>query len=87
MVKVRRSKELKLSFQIEKNYHIQLTSFCVYFLLNSLQFFASSCDFRSSSFPLGCLGLNSRNAMLIIDLTCKTLRFVCDSFTFHMVTS
>ena len=59
MVKVWRSKELRLSFQIEKqNYHAQLTSFCASFL-NSLQFFASSCDFCTSSFPLGCLGLNS----------------------------
>ena len=62
-VKVRRSKELTLSFQIEKqNYHVQPTSFCVS-VLNSLQFFASSCDFCSSSFPLGCLGLNSRIAV------------------------
>ena len=62
-VKVWRSKEPKLSFQFEKqNYHAQLTSFCVSFLY-SLQFFASSCDFCSSSFPLGCLGLNSRVAV------------------------
>ena len=41
-----------------ENYHAQLTSFCVSFL-DSLQFFASSCDFCTSSFLLGCLGLNS----------------------------
>ena len=63
MVKVWRSKETRLSFQIEKqNYHAKLTSFCVSFL-NSFQFFASSCDFCTSSFPLGWLGLNSRVAV------------------------
>ena len=62
-VKVLRSKELKLSFRIEKrNHHVQLTSFCVSFL-DSSQFFASTCDFCRSSFPLGCLGLNCRVAV------------------------
>ena len=35
----------------------------VFLFLTVKQFFASSCDFCSSSFPLGCLGLNSRVAV------------------------
>ena len=62
-VKVLKSKEPKLSFQIEKqNHHVQLISFCVSFLKSS-QFFASSCDSCSSSFPLVCSGLNPRVAV------------------------
>ena len=49
---------------------------------------ACSCDFCNPSFPWSCLGLTVMwryfpDAQLIVDLTCKMLRFVSNSFKFY----